>query len=74
MGANLSFPSLPFPSYSKQWDVTRAIAMLASCMKWRLDNGVEKLAEEGGEFIFAPLVLKKPDFRIPLRSFDKTSL
>lgn len=32
---------------ARKWDVSRAIAMLASCMKWRLDNGVESLAEGG---------------------------
>ncbi|PWN53091.1 hypothetical protein IE53DRAFT_384440 [Violaceomyces palustris] len=32
---------------ARKWDVSRALAMLAGCMKWRLDNGVEELAENG---------------------------
>jgi hypothetical protein len=32
-----------------QWEVPRAMAMLATCLKWRLDSGVEELAEKGDE-------------------------
>jgi len=32
---------------ARKWDVSRATAMLAGCLKWRLDTGVEKLAEAG---------------------------
>lgn len=29
---------------ARKWDVGRAIAMFAGCMKWRLDNGVEDVS------------------------------
>lgn len=29
---------------ARKWDVSRAIAMFAGCMKWRLDNGVEDVS------------------------------
>ena len=32
---------------ARKWDVGRAFAMMAGCMKWRLDNAVEELAEAG---------------------------
>ncbi|KAJ1030188.1 hypothetical protein NDA16_001099 [Ustilago loliicola] len=32
---------------ARKWDVSRAFAMMAGCMKWRLDNNVEELAENG---------------------------
>lgn len=32
---------------ARKWDVSRAVAMLAGCLKWRLDNNVEELAEQG---------------------------
>lgn len=32
---------------ARKWDVSRATAMLAGCLKWRLDNTVEQLAEQG---------------------------
>lgn len=32
---------------ARKWDVSRAFAMMAGCMKWRLDNAVEDLAEAG---------------------------
>lgn len=32
---------------ARKWDVSRAIAMLAGCLKWRLDNGVEDSVELG---------------------------
>lgn len=32
---------------ARKWDTTRAVAMLAGCIKWRLDNGVDDLAEQG---------------------------
>lgn len=32
---------------ARKWDTDRAIAMLAGCMKWRLDNDIEGLVEQG---------------------------
>ncbi|PWN97262.1 hypothetical protein FA09DRAFT_47595 [Tilletiopsis washingtonensis] len=32
---------------ARKWDVSRALAMLCTCMKWRLDNDVEALQERG---------------------------
>ncbi|CDU24118.1 related to CSR1-phosphatidylinositol transfer protein [Sporisorium scitamineum] len=32
---------------ARKWDVSRAFAMMAGCMKWRLDNNVEELGENG---------------------------
>ncbi|EPQ26305.1 uncharacterized protein PFL1_06240 [Pseudozyma flocculosa PF-1] len=32
---------------ARKWDVSRAFAMMAGCMKWRLDNDVESLVENG---------------------------
>ena len=32
---------------ARKWDVTRAMGMFASCLKWRLDNNVEALVEGG---------------------------
>ncbi|KDN52424.1 CRAL/TRIO domain-containing protein [Tilletiaria anomala UBC 951] len=32
---------------ARKWDVTRALGMFASCLKWRLDNGVEDLVRGG---------------------------
>lgn len=34
---------------ARKWDVGRGMAMLAGCMKWRLDNGIEDLALGGDE-------------------------
>ncbi|CAO1613043.1 unnamed protein product [Jaminaea pallidilutea] len=34
---------------ARKWDVRRAVAMLAKCMLWRLDNGIEDLASHGDE-------------------------
>lgn len=32
---------------ARKWDVTRALGMFAGCLKWRLDNGVQDLVEDG---------------------------
>ncbi|PWN43480.1 hypothetical protein IE81DRAFT_75989 [Ceraceosorus guamensis] len=32
---------------ARKWDVSRATAMLAGCLKWRLDNAIEEYAENG---------------------------
>ncbi len=32
---------------ARKWDVTRAMGMFASCLKWRLDNDVEALVRGG---------------------------
>ncbi|CEH13304.1 Phosphatidylinositol transfer protein PDR16 and related proteins [Ceraceosorus bombacis] len=32
---------------ARKWDVSRAVAMLAACMHWRLNNDVESLVEMG---------------------------
>ncbi|CEH13726.1 Phosphatidylinositol transfer protein PDR16 and related proteins [Ceraceosorus bombacis] len=32
---------------ARKWDVSRAMAMLATCLKWRLDSGVEHVATQG---------------------------
>lgn len=34
---------------ARKWDVTRALGMFASCLKWRLDNDVEALVQGGDE-------------------------
>ncbi|CAO1635353.1 unnamed protein product [Sympodiomycopsis kandeliae] len=34
---------------ARKWDVPRAVAMFAGCMKWRLDNGVEDLVYQGDQ-------------------------
>lgn len=32
---------------ARKWDVKRALAMMATCLKWRLDSGVESIVEKG---------------------------
>ncbi|KAM0791312.1 hypothetical protein ACM66B_005784 [Microbotryomycetes sp. NB124-2] len=34
---------------ARKWDVKRGVAMLCSCIKWRMDSDVEKIFEKGEE-------------------------